>query len=741
MSTSLTLAEASGLSMEAVASPFDNQSEEMLCGEIDKLKDEMKRVLKRYHRQWFFQIAMRMGAQWLQHNPEGYTVMPENNDGHVRMVMNRLLPIHQTKLGKILKADPWVEVRADQASYKSKRRARKGNRLASYVYEEQKMKLKLKTLATWFIDMGTAFLYVYWDPNLGEEIVEYQQHPGAVDEQRNGLDEMGNVLPFAVDEEGYVLDEDGEKVVASEGKTGDVAISVVPAFDVTPYGIRNDGSYRGLIYTSAHKTDELKAAYPEFKDDIRPEDDNERMKYYRQIRGVVSNEHYTSDEKTKDDNTTFIEEMFEDPGEQYKDGRHVIRIGKKVLKNGPLPYKHKRIPLIRFIDIENSGQPFGMGTMQNLCAPQKGFNRSWSQLIENQEAHANIKWKATRNAELEKESLNDSCEEVIEYNQGATVEQISPASMPNYVMQMLQNLWPQSFMDISGQHDVTNGEAPGEVRSGYGIQQLQSSDDVRNQATHIDFSAHLQDLGEQIFSLYEEHLQDVNGREFKIKGTGRVLDMKPEDLKDIWRNVSVRAGTMLNTDVHVNREQILELWKSGLFGDMQDPKVRRKVMEMYEFGNIDALFEEVDQDTEWAQEENDLMLEGRGGYVPYMSQKPQALILDQEGRPSTTPTLPVSDWENHLIHIEAVDSLRKTREYRELDQESKLRIDAHADWHWDKMNESAPPKGGESNSPPELPGGAGASADLPPPAPPGQGAPPMEPPPEGEGMMPPPPPI
>ena len=279
------------------------------------------------------------------------------------------------------------------------------------------------------------------------------------------------------------------------------------------------------------------------------------------------------------------------------------------------------------------------------------------------------------------------------------------------------------------------GEAPGELRSGYGIQQLQASDDVRNQPTHVDFSANLQELGEQIFSLYEEHLQGVDGRRFQIKGTGRVLDITPEDLKDIWRNISVKAGTMLNADLHVNREQILELWKGGLFGEMQDPKVRRKVMEMYEFGNIDALFEDVDQDTEWAQEENDLMIDGRGTYVPYMSEKPGALILDEEGRPSTTPTLAVSEWENHLIHIENVDSLRKTREYRELDQETKLRIDAHADWHWDKLNESKAPT--ES---PGAPGGAGEPPQLPPPPPPGVGAEPMGPPPEGEGMMPPPPP-
>jgi len=719
------------------ANPFEAQTEQKLIGEMNSLKEEMKQILRRYHKQWFYQIAMRMGCQWLQSHPDGYTVMPENPEGHVRMVMNRLLPIHQTKLGKIIKADPWIEVRADQASYKSRRRARKGNALARYVYEEQRMKLKLKTLATWFLDTGTAFLYPYWDDSLGEEVIEYQQFPGKVDQEGNGLDEAGNVMPFKVDGEGFILDEEGQKVVGNSFKTGDVAIAVVPAFDITPYGIQNDGSYRGLIYTSAHETDDLRATYPEHADEIHPEEDNERMKYYRQIRGVVSNEWYYANEKPKNEKTTFVEELFEQPSKKYKDGRHVIRIGKKILKNGPLPYKHRKIPIIRFIDIENSGQPFGMGTMQNLCAPQKGFNRSWSQLIENQESHANIKWKATRNAELEQEALDDSCEEVIIYNQGANVEQITPAGMPNYVMQMLQTLWPQAFMDISGQHDTTMGQAPGEVRSGYGIQQLQSQDDIRNQPTHIDFNAQMQELGEQIFALYEEHVQDLSGRKFHIKGTGRVLDMKPDDLTELWRNVSVKAGTMINADMHVNREQIIELWKGGLFGPPEDPKVRRKVMEMYEFGNIDALFEDVDQDTDWSQEENDLMMEGQGTYVPYISKRPGSLLLDETGNEQSIETLPVNEWENQMIHIQNHDSLRNTHEYRALPLEQKQVIDTHVNWHWDEMNKGAPPPeagGADKKAGP----GPGQGAGVPPP-PPGLGE---EPQPMAEpGAGPPPPPI
>jgi len=702
--------------------PYANPDEDKIVGEMKKLDGEMEYVLKKFHRQWFYQIAMRMGSQWLQYHPEGHAILPDNADGHVRMVINRILSIHQTKLGKMLKTDPWWECKADNTSYKSRKKARKGNHIAEYTYAEQKAKRKIKTLATWFLDTGTSFLYTFWDANLGEEVVEYDIWPGRVDAQGQAVDDVGQPQGFQVDSEGFKLDENGEKSILQTSKTGDARIEVVPPFDVTPYGIRHDGSYKGLIYTSEHATEDLKKQYPEFaKDIVSEKGDEERIKFYRQIQGLVSNEQHTTTEKKDPAKATFVSELFEEPSVTYPKGRHIIRICKKIVKFGPLPYKHLRIPLARFIDIENSGQPFGMGTVQNLCAPQKGFNRTWSQVIENFNAHANIKWKATKNAELEQEALDDSCEEVIMYNPGSTVEQISPAGMPSYVLNMMQNLYPQAFMDISGQHDVTGGEAPGEVRSGYGIQQLQASDDIRNQPTYTDFNAQLQEVGEQIIELYEEHLDKFNGREFEIRGTGRAMGVSGEDLVGMSRAVTIRTGTMLNSDMHQNKEQIMELWQSGLFGDPQDPRVRKKVMTLYEFGNMDSLFEDVDQDSEWAQEENDLLMSDDPGELqPYTPADEMKQMLDEQGKPLAVETLPVKEWEADKVHIDNHDSLRKTKEYRELPLEKQQMVDAHVDWHWDqdkKKNPPPPVEGQVKEAAPPIPGAGGIETppeELPP---------------------------
>lgn len=668
---------------------FDKDEDELVA-EMDRIEKDQKNVLRQLHKSWFYQIAMRIGCQWIQSHPDGYAVMPENDEGHVRMVVNRMLAIHQTKLGKIIKNDPWWEIRADNASYKSRKKARKGNEVSDYVYAEQDAKLKLKTLGTWAIDTGTAFLYIYWDDSLGEEVIKYKVHAGPVIDGQ-AVDEANNPLGFAVDGEGYVLDENGEKVIESKTRTGDVRYEVIPAFDVVPYGIKHDGRYRGIIYVAAHNTEDLKQQYPDIADEIISEDDkSERLKYYKQIQGIVNDQWYMPTERSSDEKVTFVRQLFEEPSPAAPDGRYILRVGKKILKQGPLPYKHRRIPLVRFIDIENSGQPFGMGTMQNLCAPQKGYNRSISQLIENANAHANIKWKATRNADLEQEALDDTCDEVIIYNQGAQVDQITPAGMPNYFVQLVQQMYPQLFMDISGQHEVTMGQAPGEVRSGYAIEQLGAQDEVRNAPTHIHFAASLQEVGEQTMALYEEFLGE-QGRTFVIKGTGRSVTVTPDDLKDLWKSVSVDSGTQLNSGLQQNREQMLELWKSGLFGDPQDPKIRRKVMEMYEFGNVESLFEYCDQDTDWAQDENDIFMSGdTSKFVDYTPQDPTKEMLDEQGNPMPVKTLPVSEWEDQDIHIQNHDSLRKTREYRDLPIEQQRAIDTHVDWHWDKKIAAQP---------------------------------------------------
>jgi len=651
---------------------------EDLCAEMNKLMEENEFVIQKYHKQWFYQIAMRIGAQWLQNNPEGFTILPENTEGHVRMVVNKLLAGHQLKLAKIIKNNPWFEIEADKTSYKSKVKARKGTKLSDYIYAEQKGKKKIKTVATWAIDTGTAFLFVYWDWDKGDLLTDYQPVPDG------GLTEEMTAQGLVGDEEGFLIDQTGERLVAAQTMSGDVVYEFVSPFDVYPYGIKADGTALGLIYKSEHDVEEMKKKYPDFADKIvSNKDKKSHIDYYKRIMGIVSYDSYYASESKNKGNTCMVEQLFEEPSVSYPKGRHIIRIGDIVVHRGDLPYAHGRIPLIKFTDIENSGQYWGMGTMQNGIPIQVGYNKSMSQLIENADNHANLKFKATREAEIAEETLDNTCTEVILYNRGETVDKLDPGSLPNYFMSLIQNIYPQTFNDVLGQHEVTQGEAEPGVKSGRAIEALQSQDETRNIPMSVDFNCALEELGEQVMALYEEHVPE--DREFSIRGTGKKVKIGPEDLKDMWKNVTVRATSMMSRDMYMKKEELKELWGQGLFGPPQDPKVRKKVMQLYEFGNIESMFEDEDLDTEWAQEENDLLIgDDTSQFIQVPDGQQQSQMIGPNGLPlpqRMIKTLPVKEWEDQIIHIQEHNNLRKSREFRELPPDIQERVNAHIKEH------------------------------------------------------------
>ena len=76
MNQELMVLDSSGAD---IVNPFEDQTEESLCSEIKKIETDAEYLLRRYHKQWFYQVAMRMGCQWLQNHPDGYTVMPVKN--------------------------------------------------------------------------------------------------------------------------------------------------------------------------------------------------------------------------------------------------------------------------------------------------------------------------------------------------------------------------------------------------------------------------------------------------------------------------------------------------------------------------------------------------------------------------------------------------------------------------------------------------------------------------------------
>ena len=629
-------------------------TEAALASQINDIVTKSDSYLQPFHEQWFLNIAFRRGSQWVKETgslPAGVASDDDDAD-RVRTQVNVILGHHQTRVAKILKLAQGVEVVPENNTERSKRRARKGSDLFQYVWVEERMPKKLKQLAEWLVDTGTAYLWAFWDDQLGDEI----------EAPDGGLVRMGGLK-----------------------------VRLLTAFDAIPYGVMPDGSVRGYIVCEAQDIEDLAAQFPG-RTFTAEQDITSRARWQQKVMNLGLYDQQS--ELAKLDNCAVRKTLVENPSPKYPQGRQIIIVGDQVLYAGPLPHGLTRVPITKFVDIAVSGQPFGIGATENLIALQKAYNKLWSQLIENAENFANIKMLAPDGANLDVAALDDTGKEVVYFKKGLQPSQLQPAGMPSYFMQLVGEMFLKAFENVSGMHEVTQARAPAGVKSGVAIEALLMEDDSRFAPTRLDFNESLEEFAEIVMMVYEDQI--LEPRKFNIAKTTRQLEIRPDDLKGMHRNVRVKSTSTMNWDVRFNRDQIMEYWKGGLLGEPKDPKVRKKVIEMLEIGNVEAVFEEVDLDADWAAEENFILA--------YEPQKCVPIPLDPAfPAGDQVLSLPAEKWEDLDIHLRQHNQFRKTEEFRNLPPEVRAAFQAHVDAHLAIENPPPKPPEGDEAGPEPIP--------------------------------------
>ncbi len=704
--------------------PLDEAS---LIALVQKRFKDQEPILQNFHRQWFTNIAMRRGLQYVQTDAQtGLIATPHESDDRVRIAINRMIGIHQTRVAKIIKDMPRCEVVPATGQEEDKELARKGTKLLDWLWHEQEMVEKLLTVANWIVDVGDCFLHVFWDATRGAEIPTYQRHEG----------EITGKETYTIDTDGYILDDAGQRIEDTV-TTGDVAVEVVSAFDVVPDGVSTDlqaGHWFGM--QNAMTLEAIRRLWPERGREVKAEGDiDARTQYLRRLMSLVgTHQTYGAMESKSSDPMATVKRIFEKPTDKFPKGRRMVVANGVLLESGDMPYDHGLYPLVHFFDIEVSGSFWNVSTMENCIPVQKGFNRTWSQILENGNNLGNIKVVLTKDAGMQKEAYDDSGTEIIEVNPGTDVHQLQPASLPAHVVNQLQ-WYDKAFEDVSGQHEVTQARAPS-GSSGRAILALQEQDDTRLAPTKMRFLRGVEAVGYMALQLYAQH--QTEDRTYQIVGaTGQdveELTVTPAEIRSMKKDVRVQSENLIAAHMRLKQEQVLELYKEGVFGPQEEADVRRQVLQLLEFGHLPDLFDDQNLDVDQARRENKQFLNGTD--LIWIDNP----LPSDSSQPAKVLTLPVYEFENHRVAIPEHNRFRKSPRYRQLSPERQKGIDAHVKMHERFLQPPAPPPAMPAVTPPPMGLGAPGAA-LPPPLPPPppsdlEGAPPPL---TGQTAVPPPP--
>ena len=294
---------------------------------------------------------------------------------------------------------------------------------------------------------------------------------------------------------------------------------------------------------------------------------------------------------------------------------------------------------------------------------------------------------------------------IIEYNPGfqpPTPMQLS--ELPTYV-QAQQDRILADFEDISGQHEVSRGQAPGKgVTAGTAIAYLQESDDQYLTPQYRADERAFEKVAKQTLELFVQYVDAP--RKVKSVGADRAFDTMMLQGADIRNGTDVRVekGSTISTSQVARRADIKEMVGIGMLSPQQG-------LELLEIGGAERLKETIDIARSKAQRENIKMqnltspelLQWEDAQVQEITKQtaPEVMVqavggleaateLGAEGVPGAFQELVRSqlpavvgadDFDLHAVHIDAHNQFRMSQAYEQLDDEVKAQFEKHIAMH------------------------------------------------------------
>lgn len=567
--------------------------------------------------QSYLNISYFLGKQWVKVDKSSNQIFePPREPWQVRMAINKVQPIVRTEYAKITKNKFAMFVNPATSDDSDIRSARVAEKLVEWLEYELSLQEKDRENCLWGLCTGISFVKPFWNPNKGR---------------------------------GF---EDGEGNAMHEG---DVDCCVVPLFELKfDSACSKWADVNWACHEKIRTVDYIKDVYGV---EVSPEEGLVSSNLYDAKLLSLSTSGQGVEYKTLAD-SAIVHEYWEMPTSKYPLGRRITTCGDKVLLYeedigfGPDDDSPRELPFFPFCHINVPGRLYPTCLVEQLIPIQREYNRSRSQIIEHQNLCANPILFTPKGC-LDEEPTNEPGQ-IVEYNiVGKDPWYLNPPSIGTDVYKNIDIL-DGEFEFVSGQHETSHGSTPAGVTSGTAIGFLQEQDDTKLGPTIANFISCKQKYMRYLLKMVQK-LYDVE-RTLRIAGDNKrveTVSFKGADLTSI--DVRVNEGTMYQTSKAAMQDFVIKMVQYGLLLPTNE-RDRQLIMKVLEFGIIDDVYSEMEQDTAQAQTENAKFEHG-----------------------DLSPD--VRDFYNHEAHVKEHNKLRKTEQYMQLDPAIKAAIDAHVSAH------------------------------------------------------------
>lgn len=527
-----------------------------------------------------------------------------------RIHVNKILPTVQNRLARLCKNPPRYDVRPKSSDVDDKDASQLGLQVMNMVFDTQKVNRKRISLFMWVQQCGHAYMKVSYDDQLGGKVID----------------------PMS-------------------GKTkyeGDIRLDIVSPFEIFPDPLAKElDDAAWLVQAKVRKLDYFNTHYPDRGHLVKEETAwLLSAQYEARINQLNNQGPSTSGVQNALKNAAIELCYYERRSENHPDGRMIICANGVLLKDDTLPVGE--IPLAKFDDVIVAGKYYSESLITHLRPIQDQYNRTISKRAEWTNKLLAGKYIAAKGHGMRQEALNDQSGEIVTYNPVPNSPPPSAMSLPvipAYAYTEEERL-DGMINDISGIGEVSRGQLPSAGIPAIGMQILIEQDDTRIGITVEQHEEAWAVIGRLVL-LYAEEFYETE-RLLKISGKQGEYTIKKFKGADIKGNndVIVIRGSTLPGSKALERQEIMNLYTSGLIGNPQDPSVKASVLEAVEQGDIASQFTDVHLDQQNIEE--------------------AITMLENNILP------PFDEMDNHLAYIKALNRYRKTDKYKSAPSEIKM---------------------------------------------------------------------
>lgn len=522
-----------------------------------------------------------------------------------RIHVNKILPTIQNRLARLCKTPPRYDVRPESNSVEDKDAARLGVEVITQVWERERFNEKRIPLMMWVQQCGFAYGIVTWDDTIGKPMID---------------------------------PESGEMV----GHEGDIRLDIASPFEifVDPLAKTHD-EISWACRTKVRKLEYFRERYPERGHLVKEESAWLLSTQYELRINSLNRQGSSSDNSQQQMKNAAIELVyFEKPSRKHPNGRMITTANGVLLEDKELPVGE--IPIVKFDDIVIGGKYASESTITHLRPLQDYKNMLMRKRSEWVSRTLGGKFIAPKGHGMMAEALNNESGEIIEYNpvpNAGPPQPMDVPQLPSYVYQEDDRV-DQEINDISGIGEISRGTLPAAGLPAIGMSLLQEQDETRLGIVTENHEHAYARMGQLILK-YVGRFYEMP-RMLKVAGEGLdycVKHFTGAELRSNYDVIVIRGSTLPGSKT-LKRQEVINAYQQGLLGQPGDPKLRDKILDMLEFGDVAEIFEDTAVDMNQIKE--------------------QIRMIEREEIP------PVSELDNHELHIQEKNRYRKTDKFAAL---------------------------------------------------------------------------